>query len=98
LTKKENIKEREREIKTTAGSNTLELIRRGQKGKIQMGTNKGRLWRATNHARCAPVLGVQFPNQRRKEKDVETAREDNPKDKRQHFGVGDICGGARAGE
>ncbi len=45
----------------------------------------------TNHARCAAVLGVQFPNQRRKEKDVETAREDNPKDERQHFGAGDTC-------
>ena len=48
-------------------------------------------YRTTNHARRAAVLGVQLPNQRRKEKDVENAREQNPKDQRQHFGIGDTC-------
>jgi hypothetical protein len=45
----------------------------------------------TNHARRAAVLGVQLPNQRRKEEDVENAREHNPKDERQHFGAGNAC-------
>jgi hypothetical protein len=45
----------------------------------------------TYHAGGAAVLGVQLPNQRRKEEDVENAREHNPKDKRQHFGIGNTC-------
>ncbi len=34
---------------------------------------------------------MQLPNERRKEENVKTARENNPKYERQHFGVSDFC-------